>query len=106
MVASKVPSVIAVAVELMRAGLDRDSTAVAEVALLIVLDARVNEAPATCDTALLIVNRLGLYSSVNVPEVTLRPLDSAIGMPLPGMLLATLIVAGPIETPGVVEDNR
>src|SRR5579862_1266700 len=97
--------VIGVAVELIRVGLDNDNTAVAEVELLIVLETSVNDAPPIFDTAVLIVNKLGLYSKVKLPEVTLTPLDSAIGMPLPGMLLATLIVATPTETPGVVEDK-
>src|SRR5579862_2880485 len=69
------------------------------------LETRVKEPPGIFDTAPLMASRLGLYCKVNVPEVTLSPLDSAMGMPLPGMLLATLMVAKPMDTPGVVEDS-
>ena len=74
---------------------------------MIVLLLKVNVAPATVsfDTTPVIVSKLGLYCSVNVPDVAFRPLLSAIGMPLPGMLLAALIVANATVTPGVVELN-
>src|SRR5579862_9456979 len=105
-VASRLPIVMAVADELMRAGLDSDNTAVAEVALLMVLDTSEKDAPATFDTALLMVNRLGLYCNVKLPEVTFKPLLSAMGMPLPGMLLATLIVASAIDAPASGDESN
>src|SRR5208337_1677791 len=91
---------IAAAVELKLLGLDSDSTAVP---VTVLLDTKVNDAPATLDTTPLIVSKLGLYCNVKLPEVTPRPLLNAMGMPLPGTLLATLIVASAIGTPGVVE---
>ena len=87
-------------VELMLAALDRDST---RVPVTVLLDITVNDAPATLETAALIVRSAGLYWSVKLPDVTPRPLVRAIGMPKPGRLLATLIGASEIDTPGEVE---
>ena len=39
------------------------------------------------------LNSVGLYCSTNVPEVTLTPELSDIGMPLPGTLFGTLMLA-------------
>src|SRR5579862_6412520 len=91
---------VAAAAALMLAGLDSDSTAVP---VMVSLLTSMNEAPAILDTTALIVKRAGLYWSVKVPEVTPWPLLKAMGMPMPGRLLETLIVAGAIDTPGVVE---
>src|SRR5579862_8054112 len=91
---------IGVAVEPILEGLDRDSTAMPFIASL---DTSVNEASAILDVTPLMVSKLGLYCNVKMPEVTPRPLDKAMGMPLPGMLLGTLMVARVMETPGVLE---
>src|SRR5262249_20128033 len=101
-IAIRLPRVIGVAMELMLNGLENDSAAVAEVALLIVV-LTVKVAPAILETAPVKFKRLGLYWRVKLPEVTLRPLLRATGMPLSGMLLAALIVASEVVTPGVVE---
>src|SRR5579862_2552539 len=101
------PSVIWVSDELIGVGLDNDSTAVPVVPET-VLETSVKDAPAMAEMAALgataaMLKRVELYCSVKVPEVTPWPLLRAMGIPLPGTLLATLIVARPMDTPGVLE---
>src|SRR6516164_5602259 len=88
-------------VEPIRVGLDKDKMAVPAWPNSVIV--AVKDAPGILDTTPLMCNSVGSYCNVKLPEVTLRPLLRATGMPLLAMLLAAFMVARVIDTPGVVE---
>ena len=81
------PGCIALAVVLIRDGLENDNTAVP---VAVLLETSVNVAPAISDTAPLIVSKLGLYWRVKLPDVTPKPLLSATGMPGAGNVIGNI----------------